>query len=34
MRKFQCELMAVLIVLMCAGCTSEQKGETLGADKP
>ena len=34
MRKFLCALMAVLIVLMCAGCTSGPKGETLGADKP
>ena len=34
MRKFLCALMAVLIVLMCAGCTNGPKGETLGADKP
>ena len=34
MRKFLCALMAVLIILMCAGCTNGPKGETLGADKP
>lgn len=34
MRKFLCALMAILIVLMCAGCVGGPKGETLGADKP